>query len=124
MTRFDDDKYVRPISGVVLLAEIFLAVIAISADTVHTSSTTDRDHLTFSYLCSQIAMPQSRARKALIVGAGPVGALTALSLHRRGWEVEVWESRDGRSPIFCPLDDIKMEANGIHRSSRSRCCSE
>lgn len=100
MTRFDDDKYVRPISGVVLLAEIFLAVIAISADTVHTSSTTDRDHLTFSYLCSQIAMPQSRARKALIVGAGPVGALTALSLHRRGWEVEVWESRDGRSLSF------------------------
>ncbi|OWZ49291.1 kynurenine 3-monooxygenase [Cryptococcus neoformans A2-102-5] len=39
-------------------------------------------------------MPQSRARKVLVVGAGPVGALTALSLHRRGWEVEVWESRD------------------------------
>ncbi|KAK8865840.1 kynurenine 3-monooxygenase [Kwoniella newhampshirensis] len=39
-------------------------------------------------------MTQSRPRKALIIGAGPVGALTALSLHRRGWEVEVWESRD------------------------------
>lgn len=38
-----------------------------------------------------------RRRKALIVGAGPVGALTALSLHRRGWEVEVWESREGIS---------------------------
>lgn len=69
-------------------------------------------------------MPQSRARKALIVGGGPVGALTALSLHRRGWEVEVWESRDGRSPIYCPLDDIKMEANCNHRSSMSRRRSE
>ncbi|WVQ62370.1 kynurenine 3-monooxygenase [Kwoniella botswanensis] len=39
-------------------------------------------------------MAETRPRKALIIGAGPVGALTALSLHRRGWEVEVWESRD------------------------------
>ncbi|ORX35971.1 hypothetical protein BD324DRAFT_629714 [Kockovaella imperatae] len=36
----------------------------------------------------------SRPRKVLIVGAGPVGALTALSLHKRGWQVELWESRD------------------------------
>ncbi|WVQ97129.1 kynurenine 3-monooxygenase [Kwoniella sp. CBS 9459] len=39
-------------------------------------------------------MSEARARKVLVIGAGPVGALTALSLHRRGWEVEVWESRD------------------------------
>nr|XP_019014790.1 kynurenine 3-monooxygenase [Kwoniella pini CBS 10737]OCF53571.1 kynurenine 3-monooxygenase [Kwoniella pini CBS 10737] len=39
-------------------------------------------------------MVLERSRKALIIGAGPVGALTALSLHRRGWEVELWESRD------------------------------
>lgn len=45
-------------------------------------------------------MSQSRARKVLIVGAGPVGALTALSLHRRGWEVEVWETRDGQSIFY------------------------
>jgi kynurenine 3-monooxygenase len=38
-----------------------------------------------------------RQRKALVVGAGPVGALTALSLHRRGWDVEIWESREGMS---------------------------
>jgi kynurenine 3-monooxygenase len=42
-------------------------------------------------------MGSARQRKALVVGAGPVGALTALSLHRRGWEVEIWESRDGMS---------------------------
>ncbi|WWC86089.1 kynurenine 3-monooxygenase [Kwoniella dendrophila CBS 6074] len=39
-------------------------------------------------------MSETRPRKALIIGAGPVGALTALSLHRRGWQVELWESRD------------------------------
>ncbi|ODO07320.1 kynurenine 3-monooxygenase [Cryptococcus wingfieldii CBS 7118] len=41
-------------------------------------------------------MTQERSRKALIIGAGPVGALTALSLHRQGWDVELWESRDGK----------------------------
>ncbi|OCF33318.1 kynurenine 3-monooxygenase [Kwoniella heveanensis BCC8398] len=39
-------------------------------------------------------MSEARSRKVLVIGAGPVGALTALSLHRRGWEVEIWESRD------------------------------
>ena len=39
-------------------------------------------------------MVSERPRKALVVGGGPVGALTALSLHRRGWEVELWEGRD------------------------------
>lgn len=46
---------------------------------------------------SPATMGVSRQRKALVVGAGPVGALTALSLHRRGWEVEIWESREGES---------------------------
>lgn len=45
------------------------------------------------------AMTGTRSRKALIIGAGPVGALTALSLDNRGWDVEVWESRDGE-PIL------------------------
>lgn len=36
-----------------------------------------------------------RQRRALVIGAGPVGSLTALSLHKRGWEVEVWDTRDG-----------------------------
>lgn len=39
----------------------------------------------------------SRRKRALIVGAGPVGSLTALSLDKRGWEVEVWEGRTGES---------------------------
>lgn len=45
-------------------------------------------------------MPE-QTKKALIVGAGPVGTLTALSLHKRGWKVEIWEGRPG---LFCPHD--------------------
>ncbi|BEJ16773.1 hypothetical protein CspHIS471_0601740 [Cutaneotrichosporon sp. HIS471] len=37
---------------------------------------------------------KERKRKALVIGAGPVGSLTALSLHKRGWSVEVWDTRD------------------------------
>lgn len=49
-------------------------------------------------------MVATRQRKALVVGAGPVGALTALSLHRRGWDVEIWESREGKSlPVVALL---------------------
>ncbi|RXK35051.1 kynurenine 3-monooxygenase [Tremella mesenterica] len=39
-------------------------------------------------------MSSQRQRVALVIGAGPVGALAALSLHRRGWDVEIWEARD------------------------------
>ena len=49
-----------------------------------------------------------RQRKALIIGAGPVGALTALCLHRRGWEVEIWESREGE---FLPPPTLRLEMN-------------
>jgi kynurenine 3-monooxygenase len=54
-------------------------------------------------------MVATRRRKALIVGAGPVGALTALSLHRRGWEVEIWESRDGSFPDLIS----SIQTNGV-----------
>jgi len=40
-------------------------------------------------------MTDSRPRHVLIIGGGPVGALAAISLHRRGWSVELWESREG-----------------------------
>lgn len=35
------------------------------------------------------------ARKAIIVGAGPVGCLAALALYKTGWSVEVYEARPG-----------------------------
>jgi len=36
-----------------------------------------------------------RQRKAVIVGAGPVGCLAAFALARHGWNVAVYESRPG-----------------------------
>lgn len=42
-----------------------------------------------------IELNPERTRRALVVGGGPVGALTALSLEKRGWDVELWEARDG-----------------------------
>jgi flavin-dependent dehydrogenase len=43
-----------------------------------------------------IEMPEL-ARKAVVVGGGPVGCLTALSLARSGWRVELYEGRKGGS---------------------------
>lgn len=36
-----------------------------------------------------------RRRKAVIVGAGPVGCLAAVALANRGWTVDVYEGRAG-----------------------------
>lgn len=38
-----------------------------------------------------------RPRKAVVVGAGPVGCLAALALAKHGWNVEVFEGRPGVS---------------------------
>ncbi|KAJ7452516.1 hypothetical protein B0H11DRAFT_2073793 [Mycena galericulata] len=41
----------------------------------------------------------SRVRKAVVVGAGPVGCLASIALARRGWQVELYEGRpDLRTP--------------------------
>jgi kynurenine 3-monooxygenase len=34
-------------------------------------------------------------KKAVVVGAGPVGCLAALALAKRGWSVEMYEGRPG-----------------------------
>ncbi len=39
----------------------------------------------------------STARKAIVVGAGPVGCLCAISLAKQGWRVEIYEGRPGKS---------------------------
>ena len=42
-----------------------------------------------------VAAGGRRQRKAVIVGAGPVGCLTAIALANKGWSVEVYEGRAG-----------------------------
>jgi kynurenine 3-monooxygenase len=34
-------------------------------------------------------------RKAVVVGAGPVGCLAAMALAKRGWRVDLYEGRPG-----------------------------
>lgn len=41
------------------------------------------------------AAGRTRQRKAIIVGAGLVGCLTAIALANKGWSVEVYEARAG-----------------------------
>lgn len=41
------------------------------------------------------ASDRTRGRKAVIVGAGPVGCLAAIALANKGWTVEVYEGRAG-----------------------------
>lgn len=43
---------------------------------------------------------RARQRKAVIVGAGPVGCLAAIALANKGWSVEVYEGRAGIGLVF------------------------
>ena len=39
--------------------------------------------------------PSGQVKKMVIIGAGPVGALAAIYAAKRGYNVEVYELRDG-----------------------------
>ena len=45
---------------------------------------------------------RTRRRKAVIVGAGPVGCLAAIALANKGWTVEVYEGRAGAACFSSP----------------------
>ena len=47
---------------------------------------------------------RTRKRKAVIVGAGPVGCLAAIALANKGWSVEVYEGRAGVGLVFISRD--------------------
>lgn len=46
-----------------------------------------------------MSFPVLTPKKVVIVGAGPVGCLTALALARRGWSVELYEGRPGEKVV-------------------------
>ncbi|KAL7419911.1 kynurenine 3-monooxygenase, mitochondrial precursor [Cryptotrichosporon argae] len=60
--------------------------------------------------------PAHRPRTALVVGAGPVGALIALCLHRRGWDVEIWDIRD--DPRHRDVQMANLRSINLNLSSR------
>jgi 2-polyprenyl-6-methoxyphenol hydroxylase-like FAD-dependent oxidoreductase len=41
-------------------------------------------------------MTQRSGRNAVVVGAGPVGCLAAISLAKSGWNVQIYEGRPGK----------------------------
>lgn len=49
----------------------------------------------------------SSQQKIVVVGGGPVGALSALYAARRGYQVELYELRDGRTSLT-PTFDTKV----------------
>ena len=63
-------------------------------------------------------MTKETTKKVLIVGAGPVGSLTALTFHKRGWNVEIWEGREGK---FRFVFSSRILLTGLGRSERNRC---
>lgn len=76
-----------------------------------------------------IEISPERRRRALVVGGGPVGALTALMLEKRGWEVELWEARDGECisgqglPPSAVQDPSSVPLLGLV-ACRPKSCSE
>ena len=48
------------------------------------------------------------ARKAVVVGAGPVGCLTALALAKRGWLVDLLEGRPGTGSLLPVLGIFRL----------------
>lgn len=43
-----------------------------------------------------------KARTVIVVGAGPVGCLAAISLAKMGWNVDIYEARPGKL-LICVL---------------------
>jgi kynurenine 3-monooxygenase len=51
-------------------------------------------------------------RKAVVVGAGPVGCLAAMALANQGWQVVMYESRPGMmsTPLVTDLRTDEMKS--------------
>ena len=54
-----------------------------------------------------------KTRKAVVVGAGPVGCLSAISLAKQGWTVEIYEGRPGsrcvHPDLAFPLTNLNVD---------------
>lgn len=60
--------------------------------------------------------PRERQRKAVVVGAGPVGCLAALALAKHCWSVEVYEGRQG-------VSDAKIQTLSVFLLNLSQTCA-
>ncbi|ESK96887.1 putative kynurenine 3-monooxygenase [Moniliophthora roreri MCA 2997] len=58
-----------------------------------------------------VPLPSSYQKKAAVVGAGPVGCLTAIMLANRGWKVSVYE---GRADLRLPSTQATIRQRSIN----------
>src|SRR6202042_2586370 len=49
----------------------------------------------FGFASLRVFVMATHSRKAVVVGGGPVGCLSAMALARMGWDVEIYEIRPG-----------------------------
>ncbi|GBE82002.1 FAD/NAD-P-binding domain-containing protein [Sparassis latifolia] len=59
----------------------------------------------------------SAARKAVVVGAGPVGCLSAIALAKMGWNVEIYE---GRPDMRLPSSKAEAQLRSINLAMSAR----
>lgn len=60
-----------------------------------------RERRRFAVVCCD-GRPVQRAKKAVIVGAGPAGAMLALLLARQNWKVDVYECKQWLEGYWAP----------------------
>lgn len=72
-------------------------------------------------MSSDSSNPTRRPRRALIIGAGPVGGLTALALHKRGWQVTIWEGRsDPRVSETSAANGASTSGGAVYASGKPK----
>ncbi|TFK54973.1 FAD/NAD(P)-binding domain-containing protein [Heliocybe sulcata] len=62
-------------------------------------------------------LPPPRVKKVVVVGAGPVGCLSAMAMARMGWDVEVY---DGRPDLRLPSSKAAAQQRSINLAISSR----
>lgn len=65
-------------------------------------------------------MAEDSKVKCVIVGAGPVGALSALYAAKRGWDVEVYELRGGKYATIKHLRNVRNSTDASLQTSEMR----
>ncbi|KAH9951920.1 FAD/NAD-P-binding domain-containing protein [Amylocystis lapponica] len=64
-----------------------------------------------------MSSPKESSRKAIVIGAGPVGCLSAISLAKMGWTVEIYE---GRPDMRLPASKAAAQQRSINLAMSSR----
>lgn len=86
---------------------------AISAPHLAGAGNFESGHLLFRYFMDA----NKRTKKAVVIGAGPVGCLAGLALAKQGWKVEIYE---GRPDMRLPSSKASTSLRSINLAISSR----